>query len=106
MPAKESLTTYVERARKVLQYEQRANHQDKLVQGGLELFATRWAEECGTFCRASGLDVRPLQQFMGHVEDYRNQDPIQRATNIRAALAILDGMVQTSSMNGAANPTT
>ena len=40
------LAPYIERARKVLQYEQRTNHQDRAVRpGGLEAFAVHWADE-------------------------------------------------------------
>jgi ATP-dependent DNA helicase RecG len=84
------ITSYIERARKVLQYEQRNNHQDKLVQGGLQLFVSRWAEEFSTAGRELGLDLRPLARFMEHMEGYRHQDPMQRAANVRAALTILD----------------
>ena len=87
-------TPYIARARKVLQYEQRNNHQDKLVQGGLELFASRWAEEFSTARKEAGLDLRPLHRFMEHLEGYRRQDPLQRSTNVRAALSILDEMEQ------------
>lgn len=81
---------HIEKARKVLQYEQRNNHQDKLVKGGLELFATRWAEEFQAVRKEAGLDIRPIYRFMEHLEGYHQQDPLQRATNLRAALAILD----------------
>lgn len=87
-----SLTSYLDRARKVLQYEQRNNHQDKLVQGGLELFASRWAEEFSAARREAGLDLRPIYRFMEHMEGYRQQDPIQRAANVRAALSLLDAL--------------
>src|SRR5579883_2342075 len=50
-----SITAYIQRARKVLQYEQRNNHQDRLVQGGLELFASRWAEEFSAARKEAGL---------------------------------------------------
>ncbi|MGH2510861.1 MAG: hypothetical protein ACRDHZ_26145, partial [Ktedonobacteraceae bacterium] len=89
-----TITEHIEKARKVLQYEQRNNHQDKLVKGGLELFATRWAEEFQAACQAAGLDIRPIYRLMEHMEGYHRQDPIQRATNLRAALAILDTLEQ------------
>jgi ATP-dependent DNA helicase RecG len=85
-----SITAYIQRARKVLQYEQRNNHQDRLVQGGLELFASRWAEEFSAARKEAGLDLRPIYRFMEHMEGYRHQDPMQRAANVRAALTILD----------------
>jgi ATP-dependent DNA helicase RecG len=87
-----TIAAYIERARKVLQYEQRSNHQDRLVQGGLELFAVRWSEDFSAARKEAGLDLRPLQRFMEHLESYRQQDPLQRSTNVRAALSILDEM--------------
>ena len=84
------LTPYIERARKVLQYEQRGNHQDRIVQGGLELFVVRWADEVSSACKSAGLDVRPLYRFTEHLEGYHRQDPMQRAASLRAALAILN----------------
>ena len=87
------LAPYIARARKVLQFEQRANHQDNVVKpGGLELFVVRWAEETGTVCRNAGLDLKPIHRFTEHLEGYRRQDPMQRAASLRAALAILDEM--------------
>jgi ATP-dependent DNA helicase RecG len=87
-----TITEQLEKARKVLEYEQRANHQDKLVQGGLELFASRWAESLSVARSEAGLTLHPVHRFMEHMEGYRQQDPLQRATNIRAALSILAEM--------------
>ncbi len=87
------LAPYVARARKVLQFEQRANHQDNVVKpGGLELFVVRWADETSTACRNAGLDLKPIHRFAEYLEGYRRQDPMQRAASLRAALAILDEM--------------
>lgn len=99
------ITSYIDRARKVLQYEQRNNHQDKLVQGGLELFASRWAEEFSAARKEAGLDLRPIYRFMEHMESYRQQDPLQRAANVRAALTILDALEQDGAHGHAAAPT-
>jgi ATP-dependent DNA helicase RecG len=86
-----ALAMYVERARKVLQHEQRTNHQDRAIKpGGLEVFAARWAAETGAACKDAGLDPGPIHRFMEHIEGYHKQDPIQRAINLRAALAILN----------------
>src|SRR5438270_12387903 len=86
-----TLATYIERARKVLQHEQRTNHQDQAIKpGGLELFVVRWADETTTICKQAGLDIRPIHQFIEHLEGYRQQDPMQRAASLRAALAILN----------------
>jgi ATP-dependent DNA helicase RecG len=87
------LAPYVARARKVLQLEQRANHQDTVVKpGGLELFVVRWAEETSAVCKRAGLDLAPIHRFTEHLEGYRRQDPMQRSSSLRAALAILDGL--------------
>src|SRR6266700_3140989 len=84
------LTSHIERARKVLYYEQRGNHQDKIVRGGLELFAVRWADDVSSICKSAGLDLKPIHRFTEHLESYRQQDPMQRAASLRAALAILN----------------
>ena len=84
------LTTLIERARKVLHYEQRSNHQDKIVTGGLELFVVNWAEEASAVCKSAGLELRPIYRFTEHLEGYRQQDPMQRAASLRAALSILN----------------
>src|SRR3989442_533038 len=84
------LAPYIERARKVLQYEQRGNHKDQLVKGGLELFAVRWADEVSPICKGAGLDLKPIHRFTEHLEGYRRQDPMQRAASLRAAIAILN----------------
>lgn len=90
MPDTTTIAAQIEKARKVLLYEQRSNHQDKLVKGGLELFASRWAEELSAARQETGLTLLPIHRFMEHMESYRQQDPLQRATNVRAALSILD----------------
>lgn len=85
------LAISIERARKVLQHEQRTNHQDQAIKpGGLELFVVRWADETSTLCKQAGLDIRPIHQFTEHLEGYRKQDPMQRAASLRAALALLN----------------
>ena len=86
-----ALTMYVERARKVLQHEQRTNHQDQAIKpGGIELFVSRWAEETSAACKQAGLDLQAIHHFAEHLEGYRRQDPMQRAASLRAALAILN----------------
>ncbi len=91
------LAQYIERARKVLQYEQRANHQDSIVNGGLERFVSRWANEVSGVCQNAGLDARPIHRFLEHLEGYRRQDPMQRAASLRAALALLNELSSLSS---------
>src|SRR5207248_227514 len=75
------LTPHIERARKVLYYEQRGNHQDKIVRGGLELFAVHWADDVSSICKSAGLDLKPIHRFTEHLESYRQQDPMQRAAS-------------------------
>src|ERR1700680_1356088 len=84
------LTALIERARKVLHYEQRGNHQDKVVTGGLELFVVTWAEEASAVCKDAGLDLKPIYRFTEPLEGSRQQDPMQRAASLRAALSILN----------------
>src|SRR5436309_1841386 len=85
------LASYVERARKVLQHEQRLHYQDKaIISGGLELFASRWADETSTVCQKAGLDLAPIHTFVEHLVGYRKQDPMQRAASLRAALSVLN----------------
>src|ERR1700676_4195885 len=87
------LKTYIERARKVLQHEQRTNHQDQAIKtGGLEAFVVRWADETSTAWHNAGSDIRPIHQFAEHLEGYRKMDPMQRAAGVRAALTILRQM--------------
>jgi ATP-dependent DNA helicase RecG len=86
-----ALAQYVERARKVLQHEQRTNHQDQAIKpGGLELFVVRWADQAQGACKEAGLDPRPIHSFTEYLEGYRRQDPMQRAASLRAALSILN----------------
>ncbi|WP_052887861.1 ATP-dependent DNA helicase RecG [Thermogemmatispora carboxidivorans] len=86
-----ALRLYIERARKVLQHEQHTNHQDQAVKpGGLEAFVKRWLDEIGPVCHASGRDLRPFYRLASCLEGYRQQDPLQRAANLRAALALLN----------------
>ncbi|MFL5703383.1 MAG: ATP-dependent DNA helicase RecG, partial [Ktedonobacteraceae bacterium] len=85
------LAPYVERARKVLQHEQRTHHQDQAIKpGGLEVFVGRWADEMSALCKNAGLDLRPVHDFAECLQGYRKQDPMQRAASLRAALAILN----------------
>ena len=90
-----TLTSYIERARKVLQHEQRTNHQDQAIKpGGLEIFVVRWADEVSSICKNAGLDLRPIHSFTEYLEGYRQQDPMQRAASLRAALATLNELEQ------------
>ena len=84
------LAPLIERARKVLQYEQRGNHQDRVVNGGLELFVVRWADEVSAVCKKAGLDLKPIYRLTEYLEGYRRQDPMQRASSLRTALSVLN----------------
>lgn len=85
------LAMYIERARKILQFEQRTNHQDRAIKpGGLEAFVARWYDETSAVCKNTGLDLDPIHRFVEHLEGYHKQDPMQRAASLRTALAILN----------------
>ncbi len=85
------VTEYIERAKKILQFEQRTNHQDQAIKpGGLEVFASRWADDAATAFRQASIDVTPIHTLMEYLVGYRKQDPMQRAASIRSALAILN----------------
>src|SRR5204863_9260308 len=87
----QTLAVHIERARKILLHEQRTNHQDKAIRpGGVEAFVTRWVEETGPLCTNAGMDLHKIQSFIEHLEGYRQQDPMQRAASLRAALATLN----------------
>ncbi len=86
-----ALTENIERAKKILQFEQRTNHQDQAIKpGGLEVFAARWAEDTSNICNSAGVDVAPIHHLMEYLAGYRRQDPMQRAASIRSALGILN----------------
>src|SRR6266568_9651733 len=94
------LAPYIERARKVLQFEQRANHQDNIVKpGGLELFVVRWADETSAICKKAGLDLKPIYRFTEYLEGYRRQDPMQRASSLRTALSVLNELENSGAGN-------
>src|SRR6266702_203491 len=93
------LAPLIERARKVLQYEQRGNHQDRVVNGGLELFVVRWADEASAVCKKAGLDLKPIYRFTENLEGYRRQDPMQRASSLRAALSVLNELENSGANN-------
>lgn len=94
---------YIERARKVLQHEQRTNHQDQAIKpGGLESFVVRWLDMMSKLYKEAGLDLHPIYHFAEHLEGYRRQDPMQRAASIRTALSILNELEGKSSKTVAA----
>ncbi|HEX4206190.1 MAG TPA: ATP-dependent DNA helicase RecG [Ktedonobacteraceae bacterium] len=84
------LAANIEKARKILQHEQRTHYQDKAIRpGGLETFAAIWAEETSATCSEAGLELAPIQHFLAHLEGYRQLDPQQRARNLKAAYSVL-----------------
>jgi ATP-dependent DNA helicase RecG len=95
-----TLAACIERARKVLQFEQRTNHQDQAIKpGGVEAFIARWCEEASSICQNTEQDLAPLQHIAAHLEGYHQLDPLHRATNLRAALAVLNDLDETLKNN-------
>ena len=102
------LPPVIEKARKILLHEQRLGHNDQTVKpGGLEAFVAHWAEEVGRLRQAGELgedgsgqhSPLPVEQTIQHLlAGYRAHDPMQRAVQVRAALARLNGQ------NGPAAP--
>lgn len=85
------LAPHIERARKVLQHEQRTHYQDQAIKpGGLERFIARWADETTNACKQAALDQRPIYRIIEHLEGYHSQDPLQRAASLRSAFAALN----------------
>jgi ATP-dependent DNA helicase RecG len=83
----------------VLLYEQHTGHADAAVKpGGLEAFATRWANEVRAARGRAEPDAptvdpggaAPEDTIVGLLVGYRGQDPMQRASRVRSALALLD----------------
>lgn len=102
-----TLAQYIERARKVLQHEQRTHHQDQAIKpGGLEAFAVRWAADTSAACRNAGLELSPIHRFTEYLEEYHNQDPMQRASSLRAALAALNELDDGQASTSTASPST
>ena len=89
----------IERAQRILAYEQRSGHQDTVVNpGGIAAFIERWATQMHA-ARDRGEIAAPPAGASGRfpevailhlLTDYRALDPMQRAAKIRAALALLD----------------
>ncbi len=95
------LPPVIEKARKILLYEQRMGHTDQAVRpGGLEAFVARWAEEVSELRLAGELKETdgarhppiPIEQMIQQLlRGYHALDPMQRAAQVRAALAWLAG---------------
>jgi ATP-dependent DNA helicase RecG len=95
------LPPVIEKARKILLHEQRLGHTDQTVRpGGLEAFVARWAEEVSTLRQSGALGEDgsaqgtplPVEQALQQLlQGYHALDPMRRASQVRAALARLDG---------------
>jgi ATP-dependent DNA helicase RecG len=90
------LPPVIEKARKILLYEQRQGHTDQTVRpGGLEAFIARWTEEVEKLRQAGVLTdagAPPIEHAVQDLlQDYHTLDPMQRAARVRAALARLGG---------------
>jgi ATP-dependent DNA helicase RecG len=101
-----TLMQYIERAKKVLQHEQRTNYQDQAIKpGGLEVFVAIWSEETSKAWREAGIDPTPIMHVREHLQGYRQQDPLLRTHSLRAALAILNDLtVHDTEQNGQSQP--
>ncbi len=87
----------VERARRVLQHEQRTGHADAAVKpGGLEAFVARWTSDMREGRRdgvisAAAPSGSPIEEAVSRLlQGYHALDPMQRTAKVRAALAVLD----------------
>jgi ATP-dependent DNA helicase RecG len=99
--------TLIERARRILQQEQRKGHDDSVVKpGGIESFLTRWAADWSAAIRgvAAGADEPLAQAITRQLSGYRALDPMQRTARVRAALALLDGATPSSMPSAARAP--
>ena len=87
----------VERARRVLQHEQRTGHADAAVKpGGLEAFVARWTSDMREGRRDGVISAAvpsgsPIEEAVSRLlQGYHALDPMQRTAKVRAALAVLD----------------
>ncbi|MGH2502473.1 MAG: hypothetical protein ACRDID_08145, partial [Ktedonobacterales bacterium] len=91
----------IERARRILQQEQRKGHDDSVVRpGGIESFLARWAADWSATRGALGSDL--AQAITRQLNGYGALDPMQRTARVRAALALLDGVAPSASSTPAA----
>ncbi|MEO7001691.1 MAG: hypothetical protein ABI068_07745, partial [Ktedonobacterales bacterium] len=106
------LGALIERARRVLQHEQRTGHADVAVKpGGLEAFVAHWSQEVrdaraqsDTPAQQDGASGRPAEDAISRLlTGYHALDPMQRTAKVRAALALLDALLQTN-QNGHSGP--
>ena len=97
----DSARALIERAQRILTFEQRSGHQDTAVRpGGIEAFIERWSSQM-LDARNRGEIAAPPAGASGRFPEvailhlltgYRALDPMQRAAKIRAALALLDAL--------------
>ena len=97
----DSARELIERAQRILTFEQRSGHQDTAVRpGGIEAFIERWSSQM-LDARNRGEIAAPPAGASGRFPEvailhlltgYRALDPMQRAAKIRAALALLDAL--------------
>ena len=94
----ESKASLIWRAERVLSHEQRTGHANTAVKpGGISAFITHWSREMaespadGQPRSAAASPHIPVERaVLELLRDYQSQDPMRRAANIRAALALLD----------------
>jgi ATP-dependent DNA helicase RecG len=101
----------IERARRILQHEQRTGHNDTAVKpGGLETFIERWAQEMRSARQHGDLglyaaDGNPPEEVIARlIGGYHELDGMQRAAKVRAALALLEGLNGAQAAHGAHPP--
>lgn len=107
--SRESIAQLIERSRRVLVHEQRTGHADVAVKpGGLTAFITHFGAEIQA-ARARGAlpvnsfyqDGTPIELVLGDLfRNYQAQDPMQRAANLRSALALLASFAEKSDTAG------
>jgi ATP-dependent DNA helicase RecG len=91
------LPPVIEKARKILLYEQRLGHTDQAVRPhGLEAFIAHWTGEVKQLRQAGGLaedmGAPPVELAIESIlQGYHGLDPMQRAARVRAALARIGG---------------
>jgi ATP-dependent DNA helicase RecG len=84
------LAPLIERARRILLFEQKQGHADTAVKpGGLESFLAHWTDDL----RATGSpEAGELAALISQrLANYHALDPMRRTAQVRAALVLLDG---------------
>ncbi|HKB46841.1 MAG TPA: hypothetical protein VKC57_04030, partial [Ktedonobacterales bacterium] len=108
--------TLIERARRILQHEQRTGHADAAVKpGGLEAFIEHWLREArasGAFAatqpapagKGPSAGTAPIETLARLFPGYAGLDPMQRTAKVRSALALLDALASTSTRASSSAP--